>query len=68
MDGGHQLLSLNEYMKKYKGCWVWYGKGNSDQHGRTKCAVYALNGGCPCNVGIVVNGLRFVVLCKYFRN
>ena len=34
-------LSLNEYMKKYKGCWVCYGMGNSHQHDHTKCAVYA---------------------------
>ena len=32
-------LSLEEYMKKYKGCCVCYGKGNSHQRDHTNCAV-----------------------------
>ena len=38
---GDPPLSLNEYMKKYKGCWVCYAKGNAHQHHHSKCAVYA---------------------------
>ena len=38
---GDPLLGLREYMKKYNGCWMCYGKGNSQQHDHKNCAVYA---------------------------
>ena len=40
---GDLALSSNEYMKKYKGCWVCHGKGNAHQHDHAKRAVYAVN-------------------------
>ena len=37
---GYPPLSVIEYMKRYKECWLCYGKGNSHQQDHNKCAVY----------------------------